>query len=160
MAARTFDPFEVLGVAPGATKDEVRAAYRNLVVRYHPDKHRGNPLEELAAAKLVEINRAYAMLSAEPQEVERGRPPAEPQPVERARPTPVQSLLRSVGWLVGLVFFLRFGLALGRQALMLLRAIALGVLSIVRLGPIFAIAVVLVIVMSAGYFLRSRRGQG
>src|SRR5215471_15955849 len=61
--AASFDPFEILGVRPDATPEQIRAAYRELALRYHPDKHRGNPLEELAAAKLVEINRAYEMLT-------------------------------------------------------------------------------------------------
>lgn len=31
--------------------------------RYHPDKHEGNELQELAALKLLEINEAHAVLS-------------------------------------------------------------------------------------------------
>lgn len=31
------DPYRVLGVAPGASADEVRRAYRRLAKRYHPD---------------------------------------------------------------------------------------------------------------------------
>ena len=59
----TFDLYAVLGVARNATDAEIRAAYRDLVARYHPDKHQGNPLEGLAAEKVAEINRAYAILS-------------------------------------------------------------------------------------------------
>src|SRR5438105_4555785 len=58
-----FDPFEVLGIRPNSTQEQIRTAYREQVARYHPDKHRGNPLEDLAAAKLVEINRAYEILT-------------------------------------------------------------------------------------------------
>jgi|WetSurMetagenome_2_1015567.scaffolds.fasta_scaffold322910_2 hypothetical protein len=63
MAAVTFDPYAVLGVARNATDAEIRVAYRELVARYHPDKHAGNPLEGLAAEKMAEINRAYEILS-------------------------------------------------------------------------------------------------
>jgi curved DNA-binding protein CbpA len=57
------DPYAVLNVARTATAGEIRAAYLALVARYHPDRHQGNPLEELAAARMTEINRAYAVLS-------------------------------------------------------------------------------------------------
>lgn len=40
--------YDLLGVPQGAPAPEVRAAYRRLAVRYHPDKHFGNPhFEEL-----------------------------------------------------------------------------------------------------------------
>ena len=65
MAAATPDPdpYLVLGVARTATAAEIRAAYRELAARYHPDRHQGNPLEELTRAKMAEINRAYETLS-------------------------------------------------------------------------------------------------
>ena len=56
------DPYEVLGVAHGASMDEVRKAYKELVKKYHPDKYAGNPLEELAKEKLQEVNEAYDYL--------------------------------------------------------------------------------------------------
>jgi curved DNA-binding protein CbpA len=62
-AAAEPDPYLVLGVARTATAAEIRAAYRSLGARYHPDRHQGNPLEELASAKMAEINRAYEILS-------------------------------------------------------------------------------------------------
>ena len=31
-------PHEVLGISPGASKDQVQRAYRELMKRYHPDK--------------------------------------------------------------------------------------------------------------------------
>jgi hypothetical protein len=63
MGRSAFDPYAVLGVARNATSDEVKAAYRELVAKYHPDHHQGNPLGELASEKLAEINRAYEILS-------------------------------------------------------------------------------------------------
>ncbi len=56
-------PYEVLGIAPSATLEDIRAAYKELVAKYHPDHHAGHPLEELAAEKLVQVNEAYAILS-------------------------------------------------------------------------------------------------
>jgi molecular chaperone DnaJ len=56
------NPYEVLGVNEGASKDEIKAAYRALVKKYHPDKHQDNPLNDLAEEKMQEINEAYEFL--------------------------------------------------------------------------------------------------
>jgi curved DNA-binding protein CbpA len=63
MAAPEWDPYVVLNVPRRATGEEIRAAYLLLAARYHPDQHQGNPLEELASARMAEINRAYEVLS-------------------------------------------------------------------------------------------------
>ena len=65
--ATEWDPYAVLGVARTATAEEIRAAYLRLAARYHPDQHAGNPLEELASARMAEINRAYELLSDRPR---------------------------------------------------------------------------------------------
>jgi hypothetical protein len=57
------DPYVILGVSRHASAAEIRAAYRALVAKYHPDRHQGNPLEKLASEKMAEINRAYETLS-------------------------------------------------------------------------------------------------
>ncbi len=54
------DPYKVLGVSPNATDDEIKKAYRALVKQYHPDNYADNPLADLAAEKMKEINEAYA----------------------------------------------------------------------------------------------------
>ncbi|MBQ8684294.1 MAG: DnaJ domain-containing protein [Clostridia bacterium] len=53
------DPYEVLGVKPTATDDEVKTAYRNMARKYHPDNYADNPLSDLAQEKMQEINEAY-----------------------------------------------------------------------------------------------------
>lgn len=57
------NPYEVLGVRQGASDDEIKAAYRELVKKYHPDKYQNNPLADLAEEKLQEINEAYDELT-------------------------------------------------------------------------------------------------
>lgn len=58
------DPYEVLGVPRGADREKVKAAYRELAKKYHPDQYAGSPLADLANEKMQEINEAYdAILS-------------------------------------------------------------------------------------------------
>lgn len=59
------DPYEVLGVARDATDDQIKAAYRKLARKYHPDHYDGNPLSDLAQEKMKEINEAYDRIMAE-----------------------------------------------------------------------------------------------
>jgi molecular chaperone DnaJ len=53
------NPYEILGVKESATDEEVKAAYKVLVKKYHPDRHANNPLEDLAEEKLRQVNQAY-----------------------------------------------------------------------------------------------------
>lgn len=57
------NPYEVLGIKPGASEDEIKNAYKKLVKKYHPDKYQNNPLADLAEEKLQEINEAYDLLA-------------------------------------------------------------------------------------------------
>lgn len=50
------DPYKVLGLSAGASKDEVTRAYRKLAKKYHPDL---NPGDATAAKKMAEVNAAY-----------------------------------------------------------------------------------------------------
>ena len=60
------DPYSVLGVSPNASDEEVKAAYRRLAKKYHPDL---NPGDETAARKMNEINAAYDQIkNPQPQQ--------------------------------------------------------------------------------------------
>jgi DnaJ like chaperone protein len=61
-----FDPYQVLRVTRGASKEEIKAAYFNLIKQYHPDKvsHLGQEFQKLADEKARLINRAYEILMA------------------------------------------------------------------------------------------------
>jgi molecular chaperone DnaJ len=54
------DYYEVLGVQKGATKDDIKKAYRKLAIQYHPDKNQGN---KEAEEKFKEATEAYEILS-------------------------------------------------------------------------------------------------
>jgi molecular chaperone DnaJ len=61
----TYDEaYRVLGLQPGASADQIHAAYRDLVKQYHPDQYRDNPLAELAEEKLRQVNEAYQLLTS------------------------------------------------------------------------------------------------
>ena len=53
------NPYEVLGVSPSASESEIKAAYRELAKKYHPDKYTDSPLADVAEEKMKEVNEAY-----------------------------------------------------------------------------------------------------
>jgi DnaJ like chaperone protein len=59
-----FDPFEVLKVRRGASPEEVKAAYREIISKYHPDKvaHLGEEYQQMAHEKVIDIQKAYEAL--------------------------------------------------------------------------------------------------
>jgi curved DNA-binding protein CbpA len=61
------DPHDVLGVAPGADPSVIKAAWRRLARRNHPDLTGDDPAASRAATRrMAEINDAYAALTREP----------------------------------------------------------------------------------------------
>lgn len=74
---------EVLGLEPGATREQLDRAYRDLVKVWHPDRFQSDPSLRLKAQeKLRELNAAYEGLKRY------GIPPRDPSPPPRATVPP------------------------------------------------------------------------
>jgi hypothetical protein len=87
MATPTY--YDVLQVERTATPDRIRAAYRKLAQKYHPDKMPGNANAPRAMAA---INAAYQVLSDAQQRAEHDRwihrAESAPAPLAPVRPEP------------------------------------------------------------------------
>lgn len=57
-------PYEILGIDPKASRQEIQSAYREAIKKYHPDKvsHLGEEFSRLASKKFIEIQNAYDYL--------------------------------------------------------------------------------------------------
>lgn len=53
------DPYQVLGISPSASDDEVKAAYRQKAKLYHPDRNGGSAEAE---RMMMQVNEAYAQI--------------------------------------------------------------------------------------------------
>jgi curved DNA-binding protein CbpA len=73
--------FDILDLQPGASPEEAKQAYKDVVNVWHPDRFSNNPrLRKKAELKLKEINAAYAEIQAfiasgDRGEARDGRPP-------------------------------------------------------------------------------------
>ena len=55
------DYYSILGVSRGASKQQIRRAFKKLSLKYHPDKNKENP--EKAKQKFIKIANAYEVLN-------------------------------------------------------------------------------------------------
>lgn len=62
------DPYQVLGVSPSASDEEIKKAYRSLSRKYHPDANVNNPNRAQAEEKFKEVQQAYDQIMKEKQQ--------------------------------------------------------------------------------------------
>jgi hypothetical protein len=151
------DPYVILEITRSATDVEIRAAYLALVSRYHPDRHAGNPLADLASAKLAEVNRAYEILSDPARRAAWDDTNAAPGVPLGATARAAQGKFfgRAVIVIVGLALALRFGPLVLRGLVGLLRETA----AVVRGTPLAVVPVLVVVVVLARVLRRPRPGD-
>lgn len=75
------DLYAILGVPSNASHDEIKQAFRELAMKFHPDR---NPNDPVAEKKYTEISAAYAILGDEAQRATYDR--MRPAPKETQRP--------------------------------------------------------------------------
>lgn len=118
-----MNPYEVLGVAPTASAEEVRRAYLGLARRFHPDYFTGASSQDRARAeaRMREVNEAWSVLGdaerrrrhddAQPQGFRPLRPdePDEPDPRDAPdvpyRPAPPATLGRRTATMAPVLLF-------------------------------------------------------
>ncbi|HEU4508167.1 MAG TPA: J domain-containing protein [Pyrinomonadaceae bacterium] len=84
--------YELLGVKPGVSNRELKAAHRDLAKVWHPDRFLHDPrLQEKAQEKLKEINEAYELLIS-------GKTPKPVTPPPSREPSIHHSKSRGVSW--------------------------------------------------------------
>jgi preprotein translocase subunit Sec63 len=162
MRGRGQTHYEVLGVNQAASAAEIRAAYLALVERYHPDRHDGNALADLATEKLASINAAYEILSDPKRramydsELARGAPRAD---AARAAQQPRHAvLLRAMVVILGLLVLLRLLPILIKALANLVRMLWEGA-GLLRGTPLLALVFLLVVGGSVVLVVRRRRGR-
>jgi hypothetical protein len=84
------DPWTILGLVPGSSLADARAARRRLAKELHPDLHAGRPVAETAAlaARMTEVNLALAAIELDGSSQAPAGPAA---PVPAGRTTPIEA---------------------------------------------------------------------
>lgn len=81
--------YELIGLPPGCSWEELQTGYRRQVQKWHPDRHEQDPEQQrLASQRMLELNEAYAVLSEFQRQY--GYLPAQP-PSSESAPAPAPS---------------------------------------------------------------------
>ena len=64
-----MNPYDVLGVSPNASDEDIKKAYRKLAMKYHPDKVNslGEEVRQNATEKFRKVKEAYDYLKQQRQ---------------------------------------------------------------------------------------------
>jgi preprotein translocase subunit Sec63 len=158
--ARPVDPYEVLGLPRTASPDAIRARYKELVARYHPDRHVDNPLAELASEKLRDINWAYEALMNEASTAPKASIRSQDtEPADELTLMTKRIKRTLVGGLVALLL-VRFGVVLVRVVIGVASVFLRFVIEIVSAGrgtPLGAVLVFLLIFGFVALHLKRRK---
>lgn len=96
---KVLNYYEVLGVAPDATAEQIKSAFRRAAKKWHPDRHADDATKNEATRQMQRINAAndtlkdeikrqkYDLRLARPTIIEAPRAPSQPRPASR-RATP------------------------------------------------------------------------
>ncbi|PMD29366.1 DnaJ-domain-containing protein [Hyaloscypha variabilis F] len=75
--------YEIIGLKQGCTETEIKSAYKQLALKYHPDKNAGS---KGAEEKFKQINNAYEILTHTPRPTTFTSNPPKPQPQPEPQP--------------------------------------------------------------------------
>eukprot|EP00435_Cladocopium_sp_Y103_P011327 s249_g2.t4 len=90
--------WKVLGLSEGASKEEIKAAYRRLASKYHPDVDKSRE----APKRFLQVQQAYkALISSRPVRPDRRRPPSTTAPAPVPAPSKQRRSERRTAWRTG-----------------------------------------------------------
>lgn len=86
-----MNPYEVLDISPGASPEEIKAAYHGMAKKWHPDRYTGAAKAE-AEQRFRMLAEAYSMLKDLPPRETPPPPPPPPAPAPAASPVQTQPI--------------------------------------------------------------------
>jgi hypothetical protein len=79
--------YKILNISPGSSQDEIKKAYRKLILKYHPDKLSPERRTKGAEERFIKIKEAYENLTkTESKPKPRSKPKSKPKPKPKSKP--------------------------------------------------------------------------